>query len=258
MHSLSGWFSSCRHSCRLIVQQLSTTSATAVCCHGHLCTSVHVQGPPQSDTQSLQLHLGEDEDDGKPCGLLKYSMHTCKMTCHNWLQSIRRAHANIKPGKLRINSGELLDANANRSPSAYLHNPEDERARYQHNTDKIMTQLSVTNPEGKGEGNGNMVPQVCRHVHDVMSARQVYLMVQRMETPHLMMHFLGHFCFNTCRCFCWPVLRFQRFSTVSCTIIPPFQFFCYVYQLACCQTAVPFAPFPSVCTFFFCFAVCCC
>ena len=27
-----------------------------------------------------------------------------------------------------------------------------------------------------------------------MSARQVYLMVQRMETPHLIMHFLGHFC----------------------------------------------------------------
>lgn len=73
------------------------------------------------------------------------------MTCKSWLQSIRRAHANIKPGKLRINSGELLDANANRSPSAYLHNPEDERAKYKHNTDKIMTQLSVTNSEGKGK-----------------------------------------------------------------------------------------------------------
>lgn len=66
------------------------------------------------------------------------------------MQSIRRAHANVKPGKLHVNKGELLGANANRSPSAYLHNPEEERARYQHDTDKIMTQLSVTNSEGKG------------------------------------------------------------------------------------------------------------
>lgn len=67
------------------------------------------------------------------------------------VQSIRRAHANVKPGKLRVNSGELLEANANRSPSAYLHNPEEERARYQYNTDKIMTQLSVTDSAGKGD-----------------------------------------------------------------------------------------------------------
>ena len=66
------------------------------------------------------------------------------------MQSIRRAHANVKPGKLHVNKGELLGANANRSPSAYLHNPEEERARYQHDTDKIMTQLSVTDSEGKG------------------------------------------------------------------------------------------------------------
>ncbi len=96
-------------------------------------------------------------------------MNTCN-TCNTGLQSIRRAHANIKPGKLRINSGELLDANANRSPSAYLHNPEDERARYKHNTDKIMTQLSVTNSEGKGKCTGKMVPQVCKHVHQVSKA----------------------------------------------------------------------------------------
>ncbi len=97
-------------------------------------------------------------------------MNTYQTTCITWLQSIRRAHANIKPGKLRINSGELLDANANRSPSAYLHNPEDERARYKHNTDKIMTQLSVTNPEGKGRCTDKMVPQICKHVHKVSKA----------------------------------------------------------------------------------------
>ena len=74
---------------------------------------------------------------------------TNDVTCP--MQSIRRAHANIKPGRLRVNSGELLEANANRSPQSYLNNPEEERARYKHNTDKVMTQLSATDTEGKGD-----------------------------------------------------------------------------------------------------------
>ena len=74
---------------------------------------------------------------------------TDEVTCAT--QSIRRAHANTKPGRLRINSGELLEANANRSPQSYLNNPEEERARYKHNTDKVMTQLSATDTEGKGD-----------------------------------------------------------------------------------------------------------
>ena len=81
------------------------------------------------------------------------------------MQSIRRAHANVKPGKLRVNKGELLGANANRSPSAYLHNPEEERARYQYDTDKIMTQLSVTNSEGKGT-----LSQVLKKIHHLLKS----------------------------------------------------------------------------------------
>ena len=44
------------------------------------------------------------------------------------VQSVKMAHDNMKSGHLFINTGELLDANINRSPSAYLNNPEDERA----------------------------------------------------------------------------------------------------------------------------------
>ncbi|KAL3142319.1 hypothetical protein ABBQ38_002661 [Trebouxia sp. C0009 RCD-2024] len=82
------------------------------------------------------------------------------------VESIRRAHANVKPGKLRVNQMELLGANANRSPSAYLHNPEEERARYQHNTDKIMTQLSVTNSEGRGTGAISWFPVHCTSINN--------------------------------------------------------------------------------------------
>ena len=40
------------------------------------------------------------------------------------VESISRAHDNMKEGKLYVNSGELLDASFNRSPTAYLLNPE--------------------------------------------------------------------------------------------------------------------------------------
>ena len=60
-----------------------------------------------------------------------------------WMQAIKRAHEDVKPGVLQVSAGELLDANANRSPTAYLANPPQERARYKHNTDKTMTLLKV-------------------------------------------------------------------------------------------------------------------
>lgn len=43
------------------------------------------------------------------------------------VQSIERADANVQPGKILFNSGELLAANINRSPSSYLANPQAER-----------------------------------------------------------------------------------------------------------------------------------
>ena len=44
------------------------------------------------------------------------------------VESVKIAHENVKPGQLFINNGILLDASINRSPSAYLNNPEEERA----------------------------------------------------------------------------------------------------------------------------------
>ena len=63
------------------------------------------------------------------------------------MQAIKRAHEDVKPGVLQVSAGELLDANANRSPTAYLANPPEERARYKHNTDKTMTLLKVLDTE---------------------------------------------------------------------------------------------------------------
>lgn len=61
--------------------------------------------------------------------------------------SIIQAHDNLRAGSIYINQGELLDANINRSPSAYLNNPAEERARYQYNIDKEMTLLKFIDAE---------------------------------------------------------------------------------------------------------------
>ena len=60
------------------------------------------------------------------------------------LRSIRRAHDSLAPGRLDFVSGPVLDANINRSPYAYLANPIEERERYEHDVDKIMSLLHFT------------------------------------------------------------------------------------------------------------------
>lgn len=41
--------------------------------------------------------------------------------------SISLAHENVKPAALSLGMGTLYDASINRSPSAYLNNPEEEK-----------------------------------------------------------------------------------------------------------------------------------
>ncbi|KAG7668226.1 hypothetical protein KSW81_002124 [Nannochloris sp. 'desiccata'] len=63
-------------------------------------------------------------------------------------KAIVRAHDNLQPGKLSIAIGELLDANINRSPTAYLKNPEEERKKYEYNIDKDFTVLAAEDSSG--------------------------------------------------------------------------------------------------------------
>lgn len=70
-------------------------------------------------------------------------------------KSIMQAHQNLHPGYIYINKGELLDAGVNRSPSAYLNNPPDERARYKYNVDKDMTLLKIVDAEWGPVGSFN-------------------------------------------------------------------------------------------------------
>ncbi|EOY15189.1 hypothetical protein QUC31_000421 [Theobroma cacao] len=64
-------------------------------------------------------------------------------------QSIIQAHTNLKPGSIFLNSGDVENAGINRSPSAYLFNPPEERARYPSNVDTTMTLLKFLDIESK-------------------------------------------------------------------------------------------------------------
>jgi neutral ceramidase len=57
----------------------------------------------------------------------------------------------MRLSQLSISSGELLEANINRSPTAYMNNPPEERAQYKHDTDKDMTILKIK-ASGRGRG----------------------------------------------------------------------------------------------------------
>ncbi|KAF7817678.1 neutral ceramidase 2-like [Senna tora] len=69
------------------------------------------------------------------------------------VESVIQAHNNLQPGSILINKGEVKDGGINRSPSAYLLNPEEERVRYASNVDTQMTLLKfVEGSTGKSLG----------------------------------------------------------------------------------------------------------
>eukprot|EP00040_Diaphanoeca_grandis_P039096 m.258136 g.258136 ORF g.258136 m.258136 type:complete len:729 (-) comp36170_c0_seq1:249-2435(-) len=63
-------------------------------------------------------------------------------------ESIIMAHKNLAPATGFLAIGEVLDSNINRSPTAYANNTEEERARYDANTDLNMTVLKISNAAG--------------------------------------------------------------------------------------------------------------
>ena len=67
--------------------------------------------------------------------------------------SIKKAHESLGLGHLSVGSVDIHDANINRSPFAYLANPEEERIRYKHSVDKTMTMLKFQSAaNGKNMG----------------------------------------------------------------------------------------------------------
>ncbi|XP_069668622.1 neutral ceramidase isoform X2 [Periplaneta americana] len=68
------------------------------------------------------------------------------------INSIRNAHETMTKGRIYMAQGELLYANINRSPTAYLANPPEERAKYEYDVDKTMVQLKFVTESGRPMG----------------------------------------------------------------------------------------------------------
>lgn len=101
-----------------------------------------------------------------PAGYLQYlvyditSLGFIPQTFHSLVDgivlSIARAHDALAPASLSLAVGELLEANINRSPTAYVENPEQERKKYTYNIDKDMTLLRVKDGEGSEIGRAHV------------------------------------------------------------------------------------------------------
>ncbi|XP_050099664.1 neutral ceramidase [Anopheles aquasalis] len=82
---------------------------------------------------------------------LGFVAETFNALVHGIAQSIIRAHNNMVEARLYVAETEVLDANINRSPSAYDNNPAEERAQYRHNVDKGLVQLQLVSARNGSE-----------------------------------------------------------------------------------------------------------
>ena len=83
---------------------------------------------------------------------LGYVNETAAAIIQGSVLAVQRAHNSLAPGRLSLGNTTILDANINRSPSAYLANPADERARYQYDQDKDLTLLRFDDAAGNARG----------------------------------------------------------------------------------------------------------
>ena len=67
-------------------------------------------------------------------------------------ESIVKAHNNLAPGNIFMNSGDVNDCGMNRSPLAYDKNPEEEKSQYTSAINKEMTLLKFENADGDEVG----------------------------------------------------------------------------------------------------------
>lgn len=83
---------------------------------------------------------------------LGYVKQTADAIVAGTVRAVQRAHSSLAPGSLKLGNATVLDANINRSPTAYLANPAEERAKYSYDVDKDMTVLRFDDQNGNARG----------------------------------------------------------------------------------------------------------
>ncbi|KAI0333228.1 Neutral/alkaline nonlysosomal ceramidase [Cubamyces sp. BRFM 1775] len=83
---------------------------------------------------------------------LGYVNETAQAIIAGTVLAVKRAHASLAEGKLSLGNTTVVDGNRNRSPSAYLANPAEERARYEYDQDKDLTLVRFDDANGNARG----------------------------------------------------------------------------------------------------------
>ncbi|KAL1682695.1 Neutral/alkaline nonlysosomal ceramidase [Schizophyllum commune] len=83
---------------------------------------------------------------------LGYVKQTAQAIVDGTVLAVQRAHESLAEGKLSVGNTTITDANRNRSPTAYLANPAEERARYEYDQDKDMSLLRFDDSDGNARG----------------------------------------------------------------------------------------------------------
>lgn len=83
---------------------------------------------------------------------LGYVKQTADAIVAGSVRAVQQAHASLAPGNLSVGNTTVLNANINRSPSAYLANPAEERAMYEYDQDKDLTLLRFDDANGQARG----------------------------------------------------------------------------------------------------------
>ena len=135
---------------RLLYMVLDTQSGDTAVRHGIL-QGLRDMGPEYAMYQAKNLAVIGTHSHSGPGAWLNYLLpqitskgfnkQSYQAIVDGALRSIVRAHKSLAPGNLGLMSANVTDANANRSPYAYLANPQEERDQYEHNVDKTMTML---------------------------------------------------------------------------------------------------------------------
>ncbi|XP_045768235.1 neutral ceramidase-like [Maniola jurtina] len=84
--------------------------------------------------------------------ILGFSRETYNAYVDGITRSIMRAHENIIPARLFFSSTRVQDAQYNRSPFSYDHNPSEERERYDRNVEDELTQVRIVKSDGSLHG----------------------------------------------------------------------------------------------------------
>ncbi|EIM80776.1 Neutral/alkaline nonlysosomal ceramidase [Stereum hirsutum FP-91666 SS1] len=83
---------------------------------------------------------------------LGYVKETADAIVAGTVKAVLMAHDSLAPGTLSVGNATVVDGNRNRSPSAYLANPADERALYEYDQDKDLSLLKFDDADGNARG----------------------------------------------------------------------------------------------------------